>query len=308
MMNNAGINLINHNILNEICNYKIYYSKILKVTEECVIYYVLGENNKQGIIKVLTSKDRIKRMQYEIEICKKIKEECNEFPCVVPRSSYLEGVYYQNYIIGKSYFEVKPTNIQKYEIANQLVRILEILKGISYKNIKNIDDTPWKERISNMIIKYINKIYSNKIIEKKDVQNVYDWIKDLFKSLEISDELSIVHNDLNKDNILIDKTKSKINIGIIDFERAIIADPLKDVSKLIWIFRKDNELGNIFWKLYCREMGSTNMDNLKLYWSIDILRHLSMYNQLNSINIWKKYLKEEVDILKNIVKDDYRLW
>ena len=140
------------------------------------------------------------------------------------------------------------------------------------------------------------------------MQCVSYWVRNLFTSLKINDSLSIVHNDLNKDNILIDNSKNKINIGIIDFERAIIADPLKDVSKLIWIFRKDSKLGDIFWKQYCNEMESANIDVLKLYWVIDILGHLSMYDKLICKNGWKKYLKEEIDILKNIVKDDYKLW
>ena len=56
-----------------------------------------------------------------------------------------------------------------------------------------------------------------------------------------------VHNDLNKENIIINNKEEDLKVYLIYFEKVIVADPLKEICKLIWLFRADPEFGNIFW-------------------------------------------------------------
>ena len=292
-------------------------SKLLEVTDcnlvrECSdskIYIVTNASKKRCcIVKELLTPKRIQNMRKEIVVCSRIKEQYPDFPCEIPQETELERFYIQNYLPGDHYLNIEFSSIEKIEIASQLVDILIKLHNVTVKEEQQISTTEWVVLLIKTIKESLQIIKVLKIVDEEKLHLLSKWMIDTLDCCHIRCPMTYVHNDLNKENIIIDKSSDKLVVSLIDFEKTIVGDPLKDISKLIWLFRADSEFGDIFWKLYCERVGTQDINLLKVYWCLDILGHVERYNELIKLDNWDRYLNEEIEILNEVIQQDYRIW
>lgn len=123
--------------------------------------------------------------------------------------------------------------------------------------------------------------------------------------------ICLVHNDLDAGNIIVSTSGGKTTLsGIIDFERFIFADPLKEFSRFIWILRRNSGLGNWLWKRYVKIFGlsDNSLISLELYWLWDMLIQINNEQFLKSDKKWIEYLMENKAIVSEMVSGNIELW
>ena len=280
--------------------------KLIRSCNDSIIYEYV-EDGKHYIKKEILTPVRIQSMYREIEFCKKIKRKFPDFPCVIPMKTEKDNVFIQEYIKGKHYLDLFFTKSQRRIIAKQLISNIDKIEMIDVDKTDIISIGQWKTYLQEKSIERVKSIINHNIIDEEYMDYLLRWV---LKNIgNISDNISpvYVHNDLNKENIIIYCDADIISVYFIDFEKFTVADPLKEISKLVWLFRADPELGDVFWEEYSiTHMVSKEV--LKVYWVFDILLHLEKYNELIQLPGWKKYLEEEIEILTRVTEEDYQIW
>lgn len=279
---------------------------LLRDCKDCRIYEYKSDNN-HFIIKELLSPARVSRMKKEITFCSKLKKRFPDFPCVIPHPTHKETIYYQDFIEGQHYLDLALSCEQKEKIVKIILQCIQRIELIDIGIEDYISVQQWKALVERNITQFACDIKKYEIIEHCTLDKVCLWLKSVIKRISSEIKMVYVHNDLNKENIIINNKEEDLKVYLIDFEKVIVADPLKEISKLIWLFRADPEFGNIFWDEYSKNRKASK-EILKGYWVYDILLHLKKYNDLLQITGWKTYLNEEINILSKVVEDDYKLW
>lgn len=286
--------------------YKNEFSRLIKECKDSRIYEYV-DSKRHYIVKELLTKNRIEGMDKEIAICKQIKKIFPDFPCVIPKRTGKKSVFIQDYIVGKHYLEWKLNTVQKTEIVKQLIYWINKLEKVEINAQEQITGLQWKNIFQKTANNRIRRIKELGIINVDIINDIFFWMQKQIKRISCDIRPVYIHNDLNKENILINIKDEKVKIFFIDFEKVMVADPLKEVSKMVWLFRADNELGNIFWEEYSR-INYSDLKVLKAYWVFDILYHLEKYNDLKKVKGWDKYLEEEIEILETVTEDNFKLW
>lgn len=287
---------------------KIKHKKLIKECTDSKIYIISEVQGRNYIVKELLTQDRIKSMNKEIKICQKIKDFFPDFPCPVPRRTERPNIFIQDYIEGRPYLELQLDIKQKREIARQIIELLDLFESIEINDRERLSGQQWIKEISFQFEERINKIKNSHIVKDSVLEKINLWTRTQILTLSTPEKMVYVHNDLNKENILIDIATNNIKVSIIDFERTLIADPLKEISKMIWLFRADGEFGDIFWEQYTAQRGIQNKILLKVYWIFDILKHLENYHEMKKLDGWNRYLTEEIEILDQVTEENYKLW
>lgn len=123
--------------------------------------------------------------------------------------------------------------------------------------------------------------------------------------------ICLVHNDLDAGNIIVSTSEAKTALsGIIDFERFIFADPLKEFSRFIWLLRRNTGLGNWLWESYARLFGlsDNSLISLELYWLFDLLNQICTEHFLKADKKWREYLPENKTIVAGMIRGEFELW
>ena len=269
--------------------------------------YEYVEDGKHYIRKEILTPVRTQSMYKEIEFCKKIKLKFPDFPCVIPTKMGKDNVFIQEYISGKHYLDLHLNKSQKRMIAQQLISNIDKIEMIEVDKIDDISISQWKTDLEEKSLERIKSITNHKIIDEEYKEYILRWLIKHIGNISDTIQPVYVHNDLNKENIIINCDAENIRVFFIDFEKFTVADPLKEISKLVWLFRADPELGDIFWEEYCINHPASK-EILKVYWVFDILLHLEKYNDLIHLPGWKKYLEEEIEILSRVTEDDFQIW
>lgn len=285
---------------------QIRYKELIKECNDSRIYLVIDD--KKYILKELLTQDRLQKMEKEILICKNIKSCYPNFPCVVPKKTDYENTFVMDYIEGRPYLEWNFDFKQKVEITRQIIYWLNLFEAMPVDDKDYVTNKQWKEQLLDEISNRINHISQLSIVGSSILKSVKMWLEYQINNIQYDIKFVYVHNDLNKENMIFNIVENKIKVSFIDFEKTIIADPLKEISKLVWLFRADREFGDIFWNEYIQINGYKSKTLLKAYWLYDILYHLKKYSELILIPGWKKYLDEEIAILSEATEDNYRLW
>lgn len=282
--------------------------KTIKSNKEQEIFLVKFINGEEKIMKIFKSTKK-----KEVEICKYIKKTNPNLNCIIPRKIYKNkfiNIYLENIIEGDNLnnFQKKKSFIS---ISNGIIETLYELSKIKpsknlYKilNIKN--PINWSFYLNNNFNKFIKEIEKNRYLDFFTIKAIKKYWKDnnwIFKEIS-SSSFSLLHNDLNQENIII--TNKNINYGIIDFEWAIIGDPLKDLSKLMFFLNRNPILKTHLFNRYKLKFNDINHFDLRLnlYWIYDMLNHIQQENyllQYDNSN-WKNYLIEEKLLIKNIIQ------
>lgn len=121
----------------------------------------------------------------------------------------------------------------------------------------------------------------------------------------------LVHNDLDAGNIIVSTSEGKTTLsGIIDFERFIFADPLKEFSRFIWLLRRNAGLGNWLWERYAKLFGlsDNSLISLELYWLLDLLNQICNEQLLKVDKKWREYLPENKAVVAGMISGDFELW
>ena len=101
-----------------------------------------------------------------------------------------------------------------------------------------------------------------------------------------------------------------VKCKIFDFEWCIIGDPIKDLSKLVWTFKKYPVFKEIFFSFYKKKFFFLEKigKKLEIYWIYDMVRHIYQEKKLLKIKGWEQYLAEEKNILENYFKKEDDKW
>lgn len=216
------------------------------------------------------------------------------------------NAFYEEYINGKTLTDILCQNTFSAELCDELISVIKKLHSVDKSPMLTLktECVSWKEYILNTLATYEEKI-TRSSLDSILFKKVFEFEHSILGSLpNISDETVILHNDLNTSNIIVNDDG---NMYLIDFERWTVGDPLKEISKLIWWFRKDKKSGDyILFNLFERELKQYEYDLLKAYFLLDILFHFSLYDTLSNDPVWMKYYIEEFNIISNT--EEIELW
>jgi aminoglycoside phosphotransferase (APT) family kinase protein len=246
LVKSVGYNYVDSQLIKENKEFKNNPFYIINVTQ--------NNSQKQLILRILDPHPFFKRKKTtnEVSIINYLKDNTNiPVPSVISfsknKSTSLIGCEYIliNRIKGKFLGEeFKNANEIPDKVINQMLNIFKELKSIKFSTIIGCFDdslsictTPWNhgpiEYASESYLDYINKILTwsikemNKINKYKQIAKDLEVFQDILiqickenenlNNLNFYDEMSLVHNDLNSWNILIDPITFEIT-GILNWE------------------------------------------------------------------------------------------
>ncbi len=149
--------------------------------------------------------------------------------------------YYWNLM---TYISGAQSHVNEYEkstVSTLAEHINEYVSAsLSNESLKNLDlcQTTQKNGVDTLdqLITEKELLEKNSILEISDILDLYKSLKTGYEStLNKLDIRSIIHNDINPRNILIDH-KSRNVISLIDWDHVKYGNPLKDVSDAVSIF------------------------------------------------------------------------
>ena len=269
--------------------------------------YLTESGGEKFIIKELLTSDVRKRMERSQKLLAKILESNPNFPCVLAKkSTTLEKreIYIEKFIDGISLSRKIFCGNDAKIICNNLVNYLRLLR-----TIRGFDEeratVDWKNFLEGYVTTKTLPSSLFKVCDPMSLDRFLTYIQKSLSEIHFGDSVSLVHNDLNAGNILVQKD---LKIFVIDYEWWIFGDPLKDLSKMIWYFRQFPDFGKIFRATYINEFGEFDENILKFYFAVDILNHLSQYEALIYSAIWKVYFEQEFEIIRDIWREGFCLW
>lgn len=293
----------------------IFYKKILKKNLDQEIYLVKLRNKKNKVIKLIKNTRKKKRKDKEIRIFSYIKRyepkyfSYNKIKKIKLKT--LNNIYSEKFIVGESLYSFFDKYKLWKEVSKELVEFLYILsnipitkQGLSYLNIDSKFN--WNTYLNNNFNKFIETIKKEKSLEEELIIKIIEYWNEKKYILKKMRKLTLIHNDLNQENILLELIgNKKIRCKVIDFEWCMLGDPVKDLSKLIWTFNKYPVFRENFFLFYTKKFK--NLKNLKqkleIYWIYDMLNHISQEKYLLQFENWEIYLSEEKRLIRDFFKD-----
>lgn len=106
-----------------------------------------------------------------------------------------------------------------------------------------------------------------------------------------------VHGDLSPMNLLVQETIDGIKLSVIDFEYSHWGFPHENLTKLLWLFRRQPRLDAAF---FATGEDDGWVDELNVYFVLDILHHFAQADRLSVHPVWRAYLREEAAILQEL--------
>lgn len=209
------------------------------------LYKIVLKNGKKVVLKLSASDPRNelqyeqKLMETEVKVLRKLQAD-NKIP--VPKILYyddtksiLEVAYFfmewvEGVQLSTLYDNLLPKEQEK--VSKQLAK--HAMKLHSYQEkyfgvlpLKGKQFTTWKETFLFMMKELLEDAEAKNIPLPYDYKTFYTIIESHSHCLEEVTKGSLVHKDLWYGNIMVDPKRLEIT-SIIDFERAIVADPLLD--------------------------------------------------------------------------------
>ncbi len=236
----------------------------------------------------------------------KIMRANPNFPCVRAKKiialesrevyieKFIDGISLSQKILCENDAEIICSNLVHY------LRLLRTLNGLD-EECANVN---WKNFIEGYVHAKTLPTSLFKICGAASLDKFLTYIQNSLSEIHFGETVSLVHNDLNAGNILIQKD---LKIFVIDYEWWLFGDPLKDLSKMIWYCRQFPDFGRIFRTAYLNAFGEFDEDTLKFYFAVDILNHLSQYETLIHSAAWKVYFEQEFEIVRNIWRKGFCL-
>ncbi|MDH5403056.1 MAG: aminoglycoside phosphotransferase family protein [Candidatus Heimdallarchaeota archaeon] len=268
--------------IEEILKTKIEDFKELNVDSINQIFEV-KTNFSEYILKVMTreplddwEKNRFVRSKYILELVLQ-----NDIPVNVPIFASTHSYdYYHSYLLmtkdeGVSLKELWQcmTQTQKNQFTTEFANILNLIHSITIDKLTLLKEYPISDNL------YWKAWIKKKLLEIEDKINVLNYFNSsfktssmtfLFSNLKYLDDrkLSLVHYDLNQNNILVNLNDRSINV-ILDWEWAILGDPLIDyISIKQDLLAENDEALNVFNSVYLYYEEDQISHFLLLYYEI----------------------------------------
>lgn len=279
-------------------NYSDY--DVLKITTESGNFIVKNIQSPQ-VISCLRKEKRV----IDYLIAQKMSTICEPIHFINDEDGHLISI--QKFTAG--------TPLYQFNDADLDVKMGSELLFTALKNLHEIpmpDDSFLCQLLDNHNESFhgdLKKIQHLEILPKSTLQ----WVEEFVDTTELSEgKLCFLHGDLSPMNIIITIIDTKYHLTLIDFEKSHFGNPMKDVAKLIWFFRTNPQIGNRFIDQYLawNTMVSRKklLQELKIYFIIDIVHHFSEYKHLIKNPVWIDYFKEEEILLYELIREKCLLW
>lgn len=276
----------------------INWNNIMEINigyDNCKKYY-FEKGNKKFILKMF-SKNQLEKKLNEYNILKIINNINILKPEPITFEKIVENTYYYilSWVDGITLTEFAIKNDEKalYDVGLKIGNTMSKIHKNKYSNI-NLEDK---------IIKMVNKIKNFENINFDYKNLILEYLKSNLIFLQ-NQPKSIIHGDLNQDNIIICKNN---NIGIIDFGNANIDYSYRDTHQIQmynrflseslstgiinqYIADFDEYDKKIFWKSY------------KIYSAYYCLSKIEWANKLNDIKIIEEIKKRS---MQTVLDFDY---
>lgn len=276
-----------------------------------VAYCIKLEDGKEVILKVAPPRDaeimsyENNIMMTEVETMKLVKEK-TDVP--IPYIYYYDDskticnaeYFFMEKIEGTNYVSIKEKLSQKEisEIENQLGQYNRSINGITgdyfgYNGQKESQGSSWKM----VFVKLVDDLLADGVKKNVDIGLHYEQVRDLVNRfanyLETVITPHLVHWDLWDGNIFVKNGKIT---GIIDFERAMWADPLIE-----HYFKEADKTSDAFMKGYGKSSFSDEeiikrvLYNIHLYLIMTIECAYRNYENDGQYNWAKEMLEKEIN-------------
>jgi aminoglycoside phosphotransferase (APT) family kinase protein len=259
-------------------------------------------------VKVLRYEKNI--MQAEVEVMRLVKERIDmpvpEIYAYNTSRNLLDNDYYlMAFIPGIPLNKMRPTlppEVQQaidYQTGVYLRQMNEI-EGASFGYYAQEDGRShsWKESFDRMLINVLQDGKDMQVDLPLPYEEVYDQVRQFYPALEEVTSPCLVHWDLWDGNIFVDPATRQIT-GMIDFERALWADPLMEVNFGVF------GINPSFMRGYGREMLGTPAKeirrifyNIYLFLIMVIECYYRRYETKDQENWARGLLMKEMDKLK----------
>jgi hypothetical protein len=293
---------------------------ILKNDLDQEIYLLKLKNKRNKVIKIIKNFEKKERKRKEEKIYKYLRKifpdkfSYNKIKKIL-RNNYCD-IYSEIFIEGETLYDFLDKYDLQEEASKELVDILYALYKVPitkqiYQYLKISRKFDWADYLNNNFDRFINTIEREQSLTKQTIYCLKKfWKKNKYLLKDVK-KLTLLHNDLNQNNILLKIEKyNVVKCKIFDFEWCIIGDPIKDLSKLVWTFRKYPIFKGTFFSFYKKKFFFLEKieEKLEIYWIYDMVRHIHQKKKLLKIKVWEQYLAEEKNILENYFKKEDDKW
>ena len=276
------------------------------------------------ILKAKT-KDQLVGYDNEVNVCNALLK--HNIPTRRPILTKSKEIFYSGnefYWCLMSYIAGTSSHVDEYNetTVTTLAEHLEqyFVASISASDLTNIElNIPTKPNPTAVLERFIGeipKLQTLGVFKGHDIEDLYSSIMAGYvKYLEQSKLKSLIHNDINPRNILIDHNDRDV-ISLIDWDHVCYGDPLKDLSDAVAIFydfmpfEKAREYSTLFYKSFSPDWASKlekNVTEYAFFYYYTVSKWQSILFYLDLLN---KYDNEygERDRFINEMKEIYQKW
>ena len=250
--------------------------------------YVLAINNNKFIIR--SSKNA---NNFEVEVLRKLNKYDLQVPILLS-----DLIYNERYITVLQYIEGEEPKKLNYNQLENLANLIKKIHHIPINDLENNKNQPVESL--DVLMQYFEKI-KNSFYLKKDFEYILKYINE-FSKIEFDKlEKYIIHGDIKKPNMLVNKDK----VYLIDFGNCYLGNRMIELIRVImWLFLKDYDLDinkiSFFLHSYFKDNDITEIE---LKNSHLLIRYCLIYNIVKDI-----YLYENGELNEKYIKDNDLKW
>ena len=260
------------------------------------------EINSQYVLKIGEKFESVRPKRLLIE--KFVMEKLEKYGISVPKV-----LNYGIFVDGREYIKIKHIKGKKVSpkdssvnlfgiyrnIGNQLRKIPLEFKRFGWINPATFDGefATWNKYLYNFVQKYGLRLCIRGILKKSQIAIVLKYIKKLPDNFKTA---GFVHKDLKPQNLIFNPRNKRVYI--LDWENAILGDPLLDVAILKTNFKNQKIYHGFIKGFLNRSLDNTERKNIDLYSVIAIIGALN-FNLKNNLSLREIYtLNEQIERLK----------
>ena len=278
----------------------------------------VSTTNKSFILKISSSEEELSFFQAQNKILKVLTKNHKNYQFPMPIKDK-DGndiveiksnncIYFSRlltWIEGKLWNDIaKPSN--------NLYHKLGEFTGSINKSLIDIHDNSFNRKIVWDLKNYQDLKPYISLIKDNQVSNIINYFFNEYTSLinqaESKLRKSLIHNDINNYNIIVNEAEDLI-IGVIDFGDMVKSSLINELAIVIAysLIKSDNiqESSNIIIKAYSDKISLRNEELEILYYTVGIRLSMSIilsaYNR-NKFNSTKALFVSEQDSIKSIIK------